>query len=234
MYRLLIILFFFTALLGTSYGQKPKEKRSKENIKTKTVDSIANPLQDTAFLNQFEKEYRDSVLIFVDSLLNDTTFLNSIVDSSVSGYGEFASSQYKFRVPLKAIGWINDFEHILTSGQIDELDSIIDHFEKETTNEIAIVTIDSSWTTRERFDSFTLDIARKWGIGKKDKKNGILIGISKGLRIIQIQNGYGIEAKLSDAETKKIIDDFILPDFRNANYFEGIKSGLLALMQKIR
>lgn len=77
-------------------------------------------------------------------------------------------------------------------------------------------------------------IANNWGVGKKGKNNGILIGISTGLRTIRIQNGYGIEAKLTDAETNKIIEDIILPKFKNGNFFEGTKSGLLALMQKVR
>jgi uncharacterized membrane protein YgcG len=79
-----------------------------------------------------------------------------------------------------------------------------------------------------------LTIANNWGIGKKGKNNGILIGISTGLRKIRINNGYGIETKLTDTETKKIINDFILPEFEKGNYFEGTKNGLLALMQKVR
>jgi uncharacterized protein len=39
---------------------------------------------------------------------------------------------------------------------------------------------------------------------------------------------------LTDAETKKIIDDIILPEFKKGNYFEGTKGGLLALMEKVR
>jgi uncharacterized protein len=233
MTRLLIILFFCTALFDTSYGQKPKGKKSKATVITKTVDTKENPLKDTAFLNQLAKVYGDSVLTIVDSLLKDTAFLKSIGDTSIFGYGEFASSQYKVQFPIKALGWTSDFEHIFTEDQILVLDSIISKFEKETTKEIAIVTIDSSWTTKENFDSLTLAIGRNWGVGKKDKNNGILIGISTGLRKIRIQNGYGIETILSDAETKKIIDDIIIPEFKNGNYFEGTKKGLLALMQKV-
>lgn len=232
--RLLIILFFCTALFDTSYGQKPKEKKSKATVITKTVESKENPLQDTSFLNEFAKVYGDSVLTIVDSLLQDTAFLKSIGDTSIFGYGEFASSKYKVQFPIKPLGWTSDFEHIFTEDQIFVLDSIICKFEKETTNEIAIVTIDSSWTTKESFDSLTLAIARNWGVGKKDKNNGILIGISTGLRKIRIQNGYGIETILSDTETKKIIDEIIIPEFKNGNYFEGAKNGLLALMQKFR
>ncbi len=114
------------------------------------------------------------------------------------------------------------------------MDSIITKFEKETTNEIVIVTIDSSWTTQEKFNNLILTIANDWEVGKKGLNNGITIGISTGLRKIRICNGYGIEAKLTDAETKTIMDDRILPEFRKGDYFTGTKNGLLALMQKVR
>ena len=142
MHRLLIILIFCTALFGTSYGQNPKGKKSNATVNTKTVDTKENPLKDTAFLNQFAKEYGDSILTIVDSLLKDTAFLKSIGDTSVFDYGEFASSQYKVQFPVKPLGWTSDFERIFSSDQILELDKIISKFEKETTNEIAIVTIE--------------------------------------------------------------------------------------------
>jgi uncharacterized protein len=147
--------------------------------------------------------------------------------------GTFVSAAHK--VPqLKPTGWTNDYEHIFTNDQVAALDSIITKFEKETTNEIVIVTIDSSWTTQEKFNNLILTIANDWEVGKKGLNNGITIGISTGLRKIRICNGYGIEAKLTDAETKTIMDDRILPEFRKGDYFTGTKNGLLALMQKVR
>lgn len=135
---------------------------------------------------------------------------------------------------LEPTGWVSDFEHVLSESQISELDSIIAHFEKETSNEIAIVTIQQSWATKENFDSLVYVISKNWGIGKNDKNNGILIGICTELRSIRIQNGSGIVEKLTDKETKKIIDKNIIPEFKKGNYFEGVKSALLALMQKVR
>lgn len=234
MLRFLIILFFCVALLDTSYGQKTKGKKSKPTVIANTVDSNKNSLKDTAFLNQLAKIYGDSVKTIVDSLLKDTAFINSIGGTSLWDYGEFVSSDYKIEFPIKSLGWTSDYEHIFSTEQISELDSIISHFEKETTNEIAIVTIDSSWTTKAKFDNLILKIHNDWGVGKKGINNGILIGISTGLRKIRISNGYSIETKLTNAETKKIIDDKILPEYKNGNYFEGTKIGLLALMQKIR
>ena len=234
MNRLLIIVFFCFALFDSSYGQKPERKKPKETLITKTVDSKHNPLQDTAFLDDFAKIYADSVLAIVDSLLQDSAFLKSIGDTSLFNYGEFPSSHYKVQFPIRILGWTSDYEHIFSDTQILELDSIISEFEKKTTNEIVIVTIDSSWTTTEKFDSLILSIHNVWGVGKKGINNGIVIGISTGLRRIRISNGYGIESKLTDTETKKIIDDIIIPEFKKGNFFEGTKKGLIALIQKVR
>jgi uncharacterized protein len=234
MTRLIIILFFLTAFFDTSYGQKIKGKKSKAAATHKTIDSKQNHIQDTAFLNEYVRLYADSILTIVDSLSKDTSFLKSIGDTSIFGYGEFRKSKTKIRFPVRPLGWTSDYENIFTISQINELDSIISRFENETSNEIAIVTIDSTSTTSAEFDNLVLTISNNWGVGKKGLNNGIVIGISKGLRKIRISNGYGIETKLTDAETKRIIEEIIIPEFKNANFFEGAKKGLLTLMQKIR
>lgn len=79
MTRLLIILFFCTALFDTSNGQKPNGKKSKATVITKTVDSKQNPLQDTAFLKQLAKVYGDSVLTIVVSC---STFVFNFIISN--------------------------------------------------------------------------------------------------------------------------------------------------------
>lgn len=138
------------------------------------------------------------------------------------------------QIPEKPIGWTNDYQHIFSTREIEIFDSIISDFEAETTNEIAIITIDDSLITKRNFNSVILSIHNKWGVGKKDKNNGVVIGFNTRLRIIRINNGYGIEAKLSDSETKEIIDNIIVPEFKGGNYFEGTRKGLLAIMEKIR
>jgi uncharacterized protein len=100
----------------------------------------------------------------------------------------------------------------------------------KTSIQIAVVTNDTTLTTPEDFDDFTLRVAKDWGGGQKDKDNGILIGISAGLRKIRIQNGYGIEKILSNEETKLIVDSAFIPAFRQGSYFEGTKNGIGVLM----
>lgn len=135
---------------------------------------------------------------------------------------------------LTPTGWVNDFEQLLSPEQFHALDSMITTFEKETTVEIAIVTIDSGYIKKGKFDSLILDLARVWAVGKKDINNGILIGISSSLRKIRITNGEGITEILSDKETKRIIDEVMIPEFRKNNYYKGLENGLHAIFDKFK
>lgn len=132
------------------------------------------------------------------------------------------------------VGWVNDFEGLFTDKQKQLLDSIIADFKRETDIEIAIVTIDSSATSKERFDSLTLYMANKWGVGQEGKDNGILIGISKGHKKIRIQNGYVIEKLISDDETKTIIANYFLPAYKAGNYYTGTRDGLIKLIDLLK
>ena len=106
---------------------------------------------------------------------------------------------------------VNDYEGLFTAKQQDELENIVRSFRAETGIEIAIVTIDSTYTTKDKFDDYSLHLANKWHLGQKGKDNGILIGISRGLRKMRIENGYGIEKILSDQETQDVIDKYFIP-----------------------
>jgi uncharacterized protein len=137
-------------------------------------------------------------------------------------------------LPTKSNKRVNDFEGILTTKQEGILDSIIRNFEKETSNEIAFVSIGKDYTTKENFDSTILMIHNMWGVGKKNVDNGIVIGISSGLKKIRISNGYGIVDKLTNEMTKTIIEDLMIPSFKENNYYEGILKGLMEIVRILR
>ena len=128
-------------------------------------------------------------------------------------------------------GWVSDFENIFTVEQEKTLDSLIAEFENRTTIEISVITIPTSATIKNRFDELTLFIANKWGVGKKEKDNGILIGISKGYRTIRIQNGIGIEKLITDNQTKQIIDQKIIPNFKADDFYNGTFVGIQEIKQ---
>ncbi len=123
-------------------------------------------------------------------------------------------------------GWVSDFENIFTVEQEKTLDSLIAEYEKRTTTEISVITIPTSATDKDRFDELTQFIANTWGVGKMDKENGILIAISKGHRMIRIQNGLGIEKLITDNQTKQIIDQIIIANFKTDDFYKGIFDGI--------
>ena len=133
----------------------------------------------------------------------------------------------------KPTGYVNDFENILTDAEEKELTTLIKELESQTSDQISIVTL-TSLEPYDNIDDYSLDLANYWGIGQKDKNNGILIAIGKELRKIRIQNGFGIEKRLTDAETKRIIDEVMVPEFKNDKYFEGIKKGVEAIIQELK
>jgi len=170
--------------------------------------------------------------IFVAMNLNAQNEIIEKKDSLKEKTLEFHRENFWKNIP-KPTNWTTDFENLYTDIEQTKLDSVIANFEKKTKNEIAIVTIDSLKTSKEEFDDFSLNLANKWGVGKYDKDNGILIAISKCYRRIRILNGYGIEKIISDKETKVIIENYFIPDFRREKYYEGTLKGLLEIIKII-
>lgn len=153
------------------------------------------------------------------------TILTLFLCSILSALGQNSKDNYWENLP-KPKGWVNDFENIFTVEQEKTLDSLIVEYEQRTTTEIVVITIPASATDKNSFDELTLKIAKSWGVGKKVKNNGILIGISKGHRKIRIQNGLGIEKELTDNQTKQIIDKIMIPNFKVDNYYKGLFDGI--------
>ena len=145
--------------------------------------------------------------------------------------GVFVQAQQStnFDVP-KPEGRVSDYEHLFTLEQIHTLDSIISGYENLTTVQIALLTIDTGMVSKEDFDAYTLHMANTWGVGVIGKDNGVLIGISKGHRKLRIHNGYGIEKLISNEETKQVIDETMIPEFKKDNYYEGALQGLLQII----
>lgn len=134
----------------------------------------------------------------------------------------------------KQKGWVNDYERIFSDDEERKLDSIISKYEKETTVEIAIVTIDTIKVEKDKFEALSLHIAKAWGVGKKGKDNGVLIGVSKGYRKIRIELGNGISKVISDQDAKGIIENDFIPEFKKGNYYQGMVNGITRLMDYLR
>jgi uncharacterized protein len=143
-----------------------------------------------------------------------------------------ASRGLTFEVP-SAVGFVNDFEQLFSAAEVDSLTRLIDRLNKELDIQLAVVTLDSTYINANDFDAFSLILAKEWGVGEAKKDNGILIAVSKSLRKMRINNGYGIERILSDEETAEIVNKQFIPNFKTGDFFKGTTYGIEEIKLKI-
>lgn len=138
---------------------------------------------------------------------------------------------FAFTVPERPTGFVQDYAKLFTVEQVANLESKISNFEKNTTNEISVVIIPS--LDGDTVENVAQEIFTKWGIGKKDKNNGILLLISIAERRTRIHTGYGVEGDLTDIGTSYIQSDIIAPAFRNGDYIGGINGAVDKMIEAL-
>lgn len=123
--------------------------------------------------------------------------------------------------------YVNDFEDILKSYEEIIIKSSVESFDRKTNLKIIIVTVDSIEPFENIFD-YSLTLANKI-----EFNTAVLIVVSKNLRQIQIQNNDSILEKLTNEETKSIIENYILPEFKNDNYYKGLIKGIAEIKKEL-
>lgn len=125
-----------------------------------------------------------------------------------------------FTVPAKPKTLVNDYAGMLSAGEISALETKLDSFANTNGAQIAVVTIPA--LDGDTIENVAQEIFTAWGIGQKDKNNGVLLLISLADRKTRIQTGYGVEGDLTDVGTSYIQSDVITPAFRSGDYYGGI------------
>ncbi len=136
--------------------------------------------------------------------------------------------------PKPARGYNNfskKLPNFLSKSQAKELEQKLVNFEKETSNEIVVVVVDNL-AGYEPWD-YATKIGDKWGVGKAKEDNGIVILIKptggKGKRKTFIATGKGLGGAIPDITCKEIVDNEMIPSFKNKKYYEGIDKALVVI-----
>jgi len=119
----------------------------------------------------------------------------------------------------KPIGLVNDYANVLTDGEEKTLNGILLGIEKNTTDEITIVTEND--LQGESIEMYAVGIFKEWGIGKNGRDNGVLILQIPSEYRYRIEVGYGLEGDLNDAKVGDIARECIEPNFSKQKYFDG-------------
>ena len=131
----------------------------------------------------------------------------------------------------KSIGIINDYGRVFTELQRTELSKVLYDYDVETTRQIVVVTIDSI-KPYQNIQKYATDLGNEWGVGNAEKNNGLTIVVCNPCRQIGIATGYGTELILTDEICKDVIDKTIIPEFKNGEFYNGIKKGVTELIAK--
>ncbi len=116
--------------------------------------------------------------------------------------------------------FVSNPDGILSSGTVAELDGLSTQIEAATKSEYAIVLV-NDYVGDSDFE-FALKLFNTWGIGKKESNNGLLLFIAKDRREYRFITGYGMESTLPDAYLKRIGEKYLVPNFRNGDYDQGV------------
>jgi len=121
-------------------------------------------------------------------------------------------------------GRVVDQTGTLSAGDIDSLTQTLKDLETRKGSQIAVLIVPT--TDGEAIEEFSLRVAEAWKIGRKKVDDGALLVIAKNDRRLRIEVGYGLEGALTDATTKRVIDEDITPKFKAGDFGGGVAAGV--------
>ncbi len=128
-------------------------------------------------------------------------------------------------------GFVTDAIPILTETQEQTLEEKLQAYEKETSNQIAVLIVHT--LSGADIAETGVETMRTWGIGQKNKNNGVLMLVAYDDHMFWTTTGYGLEGALPDIVVKGIFEKDISPSFKDGNYYEGIDAGIDAMKKHI-
>jgi len=124
--------------------------------------------------------------------------------------------------------FVNDYAGMLDASDREALERKLQDYETSSSSQVMVATFPS--LEGETLEDFSIRLADKWRPGQKTRENGVILLVIKEDRKVRIEVGYGLEGVLTDAATRSIIQDEILPHFREGDYKGGIFAGVDAIM----
>ncbi|MDO5570871.1 MAG: TPM domain-containing protein [Bacteroidales bacterium] len=125
--------------------------------------------------------------------------------------------------------FVSNPDNIISSQAVDSLNAMLYNLRTESSAEFAVVLLNS--IGNENPKTFAVELFKKWGLGKKDKDNGLLLLFVNDQRKAVTEVGYGLEGVLPDAINKRLMMKYMFPYFKEDNYNEGMIKGVEAFIK---
>lgn len=144
------------------------------------------------------------------------------------GVSSLKAQDYLPAIPKEQTS-VYDYANLMNAAEAKTLEQKLISYNDTTSTQIVVITVKS--LQDNEVSIYATELAHKWGIGQAGKDNGILILVSKDDRKMTIRTGYGVEHLLTDALSRRIIENIMKPEFRQGNFYGGIDQATSAIMQ---
>lgn len=126
-------------------------------------------------------------------------------------------------------GRVVDEADILSPQARDQIGQMLAQREQATGDQIVVATVKS--LQGYSIEDFGYQLGRYWGIGQKEHDNGAILLVAPNEHKVRIEVGYGLEGRLTDAQSRIIIEQVILPVFRSGDFNTGVQAGTAAMLR---
>jgi uncharacterized protein len=124
--------------------------------------------------------------------------------------------------------YFNDDANLVPVSVATRLNEQLAQFERDSSNQLLVVTY-PKLTSDSSIEDFANRTYQAWGVGRQDKDNGAVLFVWVDDRKMRIEVGYGLEAKLTDAESFRIIEE-MKPHFRSGDYATGLSNAVTSMI----
>lgn len=126
---------------------------------------------------------------------------------------------------------VTDLAGMLQAAQRDALENVLKTYEDRTGSQIAVLLVPS--TAPEAIEQYGIRVFDQWKLGRKGVDDGVLLIVARdnppALRRLRIEAGRGVQGSLTDAQSKRILQDVIAPHFRQNDFYGGLAAGVSAI-----
>jgi uncharacterized protein len=129
-------------------------------------------------------------------------------------------------------GFVSDFAGVIDPFDREILESQLQTLADENGAEVAVVTVLT--LDGDTIEDYAVRLFESWGIGQAEADNGVLFVTALAERQVRIEVGYGLEPVITDGRAGRILDNEVLPHFRDGDYSAGILAGAAAIEDLIR
>ena len=146
------------------------------------------------------------------------------------GASNLVNAEAKFPRPTE-LKYVNDYAKVIDSDSAQYILSVGKELEDKTGAQATVVVIDS--LQGESIESYANGIFRNWGIGQKDKNNGLLIILSVKDKKWRVEVGTALEGAITDIYSSRVMNDFAVPKFVEDQYGQGLRAAYSVLSDSI-